>query len=113
TSVSESISQFALIYFVIGMFGAAATFVPVISDISLWFERRRGIAVALAASGNYVAGAIWPTLIEWMIQAHGWRYAHFVIGVVCAVSIPPLALLLRSPSPRRAAGAALTPMAHR
>jgi MFS family permease len=113
TSVSGSIAQFGLIYFVIGMFGTAATFVPVISDISLWFERRRGIAVALAASGNYIAGAIWPTLIEWMIQTHGWRYAHLVIGVVCAVSIPPLALLLRSPAPRRAAGTQPMMMAQR
>jgi MFS family permease len=112
-SVSESIWQFALIYFVIGMFGSAATFVPIISDISLWFERRRGIAVALVASGNYVAGAIWPMLIQWMIQAHGWRYTHLVMGIVCVVSIPPLALLLRSPAPRRAAGAPPRAMTHR
>jgi MFS family permease len=113
SSISGSIWQFSLIYLVIGMFGSAATFVPVISDISLWFERRRGIAVGLAASGSYLAGAVWPTLIQWMIQAHGWRYAHLIIGLVCAVSIPPLALLLRSPAPRRAAGAPPMVMTHR
>lgn len=113
SSVSQSIWQFALIYLAIGMFGSAATFVPVISDVSLWFERRRGIAVALVASGNYIAGAVWPTLIQHLIQAHGWRYAHLVIGIACAVLIPPLTLPLRSPPPRRAAGAASFVMKHR
>jgi MFS family permease len=102
--IAGSILQFSLIYLVIGMFGSAATFVPIISDISLWFDRRRGIAVALVASGNYVAGAVWPTLIEHLIHAHGWRYAHLVIGIVCGVLIPPLALMLRSPPPRLAPG---------
>jgi MFS family permease len=102
---ATSVHQFALIYLAIGMLGTAATFVPIISDISLWFDRRRGIAVALAATGNYVAGAVWPTVIESMIRAGGWRHAHLVIGITCGIVIPPLALLLRSPAPRHAAGA--------
>jgi MFS family permease len=104
-SFASSVHQFALIYLAIGMFGTAATFVPIISDISLWFDRRRGIAVALAATGNYVAGAIWPTIIQSMIHTGGWRHAHLWIGITCGVVIPPLALLLRSPAPRHAPGA--------
>ncbi|HVY13603.1 MAG TPA: MFS transporter [Rhodopila sp.] len=104
-SLSGSIRTYAAIHLFIGMFGSAATFVPIVSDISLWFERRRGIAVALASSGSYVAGVFWPSLIELMIQAHGWRYAHLMIGIICVVTIPPLALLLRGPGPSRAPGA--------
>ena len=104
---TADIWQFSAIYLFIGMTGAAATFVPLISDISLWFERRRGIAVALVASGNYLAGAIWPTLIESMIRLHGWRTTHWMIGVFCAVTMPPLALMLRSRPPRFAANAIL------
>lgn len=102
---ATSIHQFALIYLAIGTLGTAATFVPIISDISLWFDRRRGIAVALAATGNYVAGAVWPTIIQSLIHAGGWRHAHLWIGITCGVVIPPLALLLRSPAPRHAPGA--------
>jgi MFS family permease len=103
-SFAGTLTQFALVYLVIGTFGAAATFVPLISDISFWFDRRRGIAVALVASGNYLAGAIWPTVIEWSIRAHGWRFTHLGIGVACLVTLPAMALLLRSRPPVRALG---------
>jgi MFS family permease len=97
----------------IGTFGAAATFVPLIADISFWFERRRGIAVALCASGNYVSGAVWPTVLEWMIRTHGWRTAHLAVGIFCLVAMPPLTLLLRARPPVRAAGAFLPSVTHR
>jgi MFS family permease len=89
----------------IGTLGTAATFASLLADISFWFERRRGIAVALCASGNYLSGAVWPTLIESMIRAQGWRTAHLAIGVFCLLAMPPLAMLLRSRPPVRAFGA--------
>lgn len=113
TSFTGSIWQFSLVYFLIGLLGAAATFVPLMADISFWFERRRGIAVALVASGNYLAGAIWPTVIDWMIRAHGWRETHWLIGLFCLLTMPPLVLLLRSQAPRRRAGAAPLMLADR
>ena len=64
-SLAGSLWQFALIYGVlIGLLGTAPSFAPMIADISHWFERRRGIAVALCASGNYLAGAFWPPVVE-------------------------------------------------
>ena len=105
-SRSGSLSQFAVAYgLLIGTFGSASTFVPLMADISRWFERRRGIAVALCASGNYIAGAFWPPVVEFLIQTTGWRTAHMWIGVICVVFMVPLALLLRSPAPVRAANA--------
>jgi MFS family permease len=109
-SLSTGLVSFAFAYMLIGMFGTAATFVPLMANISFWFEKRRGIAVALCASGNYVSGAIWPTLIEWVIQSHGWRTAHLAVGIFCLVAMPPLALLLRSRPPVRAAGAPIPAM---
>ena len=104
-ALSGGLWSFSAAYLLIGTFGTAATFAPLLADISLWFERRRGIAVALCASGNYLSGAIWPTLIESAIRAHGWRTAHLAVGVICFVAMPPLALLLRGRPPTRAAGA--------
>jgi MFS family permease len=105
-SIASSLSEFALAYGVlIGMFGSASTFVPLLADISRWFERRRGIAVALCASGNYVAGAFWPPLVEFLIQTTGWRAAHLWIGGICVVVMVPLTLMLRAPAPVRAVNA--------
>ncbi|MEA2789759.1 MAG: hypothetical protein QOG73_2165, partial [Acetobacteraceae bacterium] len=104
-SLSGGLVSFSAAYLLIGTFGTAATFVPLLADISFWFERRRGIAVALCASGNYLSGAIWPTLIEAGIRAYGWRTAHLAVGVFCLLIMPPLAMLLRSRPPTRAAGA--------
>ena len=106
-SLSDSLWQFALAYgLLIGGFGTAATFVPLLADISHWFEKRRGIAVALCACGNYLAGATWPKIVEYGIRVHGWRETHLWMGIFCVVAMIPLALLLRGHAPVRSAGAA-------
>nr|WP_277819466.1 MFS transporter [Pseudoroseomonas vastitatis] len=83
----------------IGMLGASAAFAPLVADASLWFQRRRGIAVALAASGNYLAGAVWPPVLTWLIGFYGWRMAHLAVGAICLVTMVPLALMLRARAP--------------
>lgn len=96
-----SIWAFALLQAVIG-FGGSATFGPLIADISQWFVRRRGLAVAAAASGNYFAGAIWPIAMQLTLPEHGWRVTYLVIAAICAVVMVPLALTLRRRSPNLA-----------
>ena len=99
-SRTHDLLTYALLHGVlIGMLGSGALFGPVIADASLWFRRRRGLAVAVAASGNYVAGAVWPPVVAAATQAFGWRTAELGIGVVMLLTIPPLAWLLRAPSP--------------
>jgi MFS family permease len=80
---------------VIGMLGTAATFGPLIADVSLWFKRRRGIAVAIVASGSYLAGTIWPPILQAAIDAWGWRQAFVGVGIFCVLTMLPLALSLR------------------
>src|ERR1022692_114237 len=75
--------------------GCSATFGPLIADLSHWFVRRRGIAVAIAASGNYLAGTIWPPVVQHFIAASGWRATHTGIGLFLLVSMLPLVYLLR------------------
>jgi MFS family permease len=88
--------QFVLIQAVmIGMLGSAVSFGPLVADISLWFRRRRGIAVALVASGNYLAGAVWPPVIEHLIADIGWRQTHMMIGIVCLLTMLPLSYALK------------------
>ena len=86
----------------IGLFGASAVFSPLVADTSRWFDRNRGIAVALCASGNYLAGAVWPPILQALVAAEGWRTAQLVVGAVCVVAMLPLALVLRRPVPAEA-----------
>jgi MFS family permease len=97
---AASLWQFTLAQaLLIGLLGSSATFGPLVADASLWFARRRGIAVAIVASGNYLAGTFWPPLLQAAIEAVGWRQAHLGIGLVCLVTMLPLALALRRRAP--------------
>jgi MFS family permease len=97
---ATSLWQFALAHgLLIAMFGGAATFGPIVADTSHWFTRRRGIAVAIAASGNYLAGAVWPPFVQHFVQTIGWRPTHIGIGLLCAVTMVPLAFALHRRPP--------------
>lgn len=110
-AAAPSYAAFVLVQAVlIGMLGSAATFAPLVADVSHWFLRRRGIAVAIVASGNYLAGTVWPPLLELLIRTQGWRVAHAVVGCVCLLLMLPLSFLLR-PRPRVAAGTVAQPAA--
>src|SRR5215467_10635198 len=95
---TTSLLLFAAAQTLVG-FSAAATFAPLIADISHWFEKRRGVAVAIAASGNYIAGALWPPIVELLIHDHGWRATYAAAGVFSLVAMIPLALSLRRRPP--------------
>ena len=99
---ATSLLQFSLASgLLIGLLGTSATFAPLVADTSLWFTRRRGIAVAICISGNYLAGALWPPLMQHFVQSVGWRQTYIGVGVICFVTMLPLALLLakRPPHP--------------
>jgi MFS family permease len=100
-AVSGSILVLSLVQFLIG-FGSSVCFGPLIADISHWFYKRRGIAVAIAASGNYLSGAVWPLLLAGILADQGWRTAYIIIGAVSLLTILPLALLLRRRLPAEA-----------
>ncbi|KAF1048305.1 MAG: putative MFS-type transporter YhjX [Herbaspirillum frisingense] len=88
----------------IGLLGTSATFSPLVADTSLWFLKRRGIAVAVCASGNYLGGAIWPPIVQHFVEAVGWRQTYIGLGIVCAAVMCTLALLMRARPPVQAAG---------
>jgi MFS family permease len=87
--------QLALVHGTLIGIGTSTTFGPLVADISHWFTRRRGIAVAICASGGYFAGTIWPPIVRHFVDSVGWRHTHLGIGVFCAVTLFPLALLMR------------------
>jgi MFS family permease len=107
-SFVHGLMLFALLHVLIGV-GAAATFGPLMADMSRWFVRHRGIAVAIAASGNYVGGAIWPPLLQHVIASEGWRATYFGVGVFCVLATLPLLFGLRRDAPVQPAGSLATP----
>jgi len=79
--------------------GCSGTFAPLVADISMWFTRHRGIAVAVCASGNYLAGAVWPPVLNHFFEAAGWRATFMGVGLFALATALPLAFLMRRRAP--------------
>jgi MFS family permease len=111
---APSVAVLAVAQFFIGL-GTAAFFGPLIADVSLWFRARRGIAVAIVASGNYIAGAFWPWILTGVLTAQGWRELCLVLAVTVPLLVLPIAALLRQrlPDALMTAGAQSAPNAAR
>jgi MFS family permease len=96
SALAQNYLSFLILQFLfIGFLGSSATFAPLVADVSQWFLVRRGIAIAIVAGGNYLAGTIWPPILQQAISAYGWRATFMVIGALCIGTMVPLALLLR------------------
>jgi len=96
---SANLWQFAIAHGLLIGVGSAATFGPLLADVSHWFRRRRGIAVAICAAGNYFAGTVWPPVVQHLIAGYGWRAAHIGIGIFCVATMLPLLIGLRRAAP--------------
>ena len=96
----------------IGLLGCSVTFSPLLADTSLWFERRRGIAVAICASGNYLGGAIWPPVVQHFTQASGWRATYAGMAAIVSLTIFALSFAMRARPPAARAPASSTLNAH-
>ena len=90
TAFAGSLLQVALAHGALIGFGTSTTFGPLVADISHWFTRRRGIAVAICACGGYLAGVVWPPVVRILVDTIGWRHTHLGIGIFCAVTLLPL-----------------------
>ena len=93
-SIFDSFLALAFFHLFIGL-GTAVSFGPLLADISLWFKKYRGIAVAITASGNYVSGAIFPILLGGLISDYGWRISYFLLALSCIFIILPASFFLQ------------------
>jgi len=98
-SLGEAWSLLAGIGLGVGFFGNGALFAPMVAYVSLWFDRRRGTALALVSSGQYIAGFLWPFLFERAIRGFGWQATMLAYGAVAAAIIVTLAALVLRPAP--------------
>ena len=101
--MSGGIVGFALAQGLLGLLGIASTFAPLLADTAQWWNKRRGIAVAVCASGNYLAGTLWPPIAQWGVTQVGWRTTYICIGLFCGIGMGLLALRMCTPPPAAAA----------
>jgi MFS family permease len=97
-ALAPGLLTFALMHLFIGV-GASATFGPMMADMSQWFVRHRGIAIGMAASGNYIGGALWPPVLQQAIATEGWRHTYLGVGVLCVLATLPFIFALRRRAP--------------
>lgn len=97
---ARNLIEFALAQAVlIAAIGSSPLFGPLMADVSWWFRRYRGFALSVCATGNYFAGTLWPPVINYFMQAHGWRATQIGMGIVLMIVMLPLAFLFRKPAP--------------
>lgn len=113
-SYSNSIVTFLGAQFLLmGVLGNGAMFSPLLTNVTHWFDRRMGIAVAVVSSGQSLAGAVWPPIFGYLIEDYGWRDTMFGYGIFCMVVLIPLSVFMRRPSPRMLRGGAAADKAAR
>lgn len=109
-SRADGLWSFSLAHgLILGLLGSSVTFAPLMADTAQWWNRRRGMAVAVCASGNYLAGAFWPPLVQWGVATWGWRDTYMALGLCCGTGMLLLSLMFRQRPPEQtppAAGAA-------
>ncbi len=106
SSFMGGILAFSLVQGLLVGLGSGAVFAPLVADTSLWFVKRRGMAVAVCASGNYLAGAVWPPIVQHFVEAAGWRTTYVGMGIFCGLAMAGLALFMRPRPPAAVMGVA-------
>ncbi len=96
---AQTLWEFSLWQGVLLGLGSSATFAPLMADTSKWFVRRRGIAVGICASGNYLAGTLWPPVVQHFIQVAGWRHTYIGMGIFCFITMLTLSIALKRRAP--------------
>ena len=96
--IVDSMLAFIVVQMVVG-FGTGASFGPLIADISQWFYKKRGLAVSIVASGNYLAGAVWPILLSGVLEESGWRAVYLSLICLLIIGALPIVIFLRKKAP--------------
>ncbi|MDP7428814.1 MAG: MFS transporter [Alphaproteobacteria bacterium] len=83
----------------LGLLGNGVMFSPLVANVTHWFQRYRGVAVAIVISGQSVGGVIWPPLFRYVMENYGWRQSYFLFGLLALAAMLPMCLIFRRPPP--------------
>lgn len=92
--------QFYLYYGVIvGAGFTALGFIPHVSLLARWFQRRRGLATSLAMCGTGVGSLLVAPLSAWLIARYGWQQSFLLYALLLPGVLVPLLLILHRNGP--------------
>lgn len=83
----------------IGLLGNATLFSPLLANVARWFDRRRGLAIAVVTSSTSLAGIVWPEIFRFLIERNGWQKTYQLYALFALVTMVPLSFLLRPKAP--------------
>jgi MFS family permease len=90
----ESLPGFYATFLLMAVGSSIAGFMPIITTVAQWFERRRAMAIGIMQTGMGIGGLLVP-LVAWSLAANGWRATAFASGVLIIVGGLPLCQLMR------------------
>ncbi|MFV0926581.1 MFS transporter [Pseudomonas sp. 1239] len=93
TQVTSSIWSMYLAFALLPIVGMGALAVTWTQLISLWYDRNRGLALAVGLSGTGVTAATVPRLMAWGIEQWDWRAAFVILALLNLLVLLPLILL--------------------
>src|SRR3974390_1965041 len=109
-----------LVSVLIGAFGFASLFTPMVALAGRWFSTRKGLAIGIVTAGGALGQGAVPYVAGLIITAAGWHDAGVWLGAAYLAFLLPLVVLLRAPadatnsaSDARASDANLWGISHR
>jgi predicted MFS family arabinose efflux permease len=94
--LTPNISRFYLTYFVLGVVGNGTAQLAYTRAVLTWFQKHRGLALALVLTGSGTGSIVIPLVAQVVIQHYGWRSGYLALGCIALLGIPLTALLVRN-----------------
>jgi predicted MFS family arabinose efflux permease len=96
----RSVLLLSIVFSITGFFGSAANSMPYAVAIARWFDRNRGLALAIAVSGTGISSIFMSRYANWLMEHYGWRGGYVGVALfVASVGLTALLLLFRDPPP--------------
>jgi MFS family permease len=98
--LSAHLWHFYALYLFLGVVGSGTAMVPYTKVLSRWFDRKRGLALGLAAATFSVSAALMPPFVHTLIASVGWRRAYQILGLLVIGIIIPVVVRWLKESPQ-------------
>jgi MFS family permease len=98
--LTNSRFQLFATFILIGAVGNATAQMGYARAVSTWFERRRGLALALMMTGSAGGAVLVPIITQKLIAGYGWRVSYAILGTAPFVIALPLVWLFLRESPK-------------
>jgi MFS family permease len=103
---ASSVRTIQAIYLTLGLVGFSCLYTPLVATVSLWFDRKAGMALGLVTAGGALGQAIVPPVFQALVSGHGWRVACTLFALGFVAFLLPAVLLIRKPEAPQDKGSA-------